>query len=87
MIEVLRYLATFCCDIAELAEFFCGIAVFRTSPPPPSLPFGQGPITNHYSSSKGEGVEDFWMITRFSGGTGGRSVVAYRIYWGTIKDL
>lgn len=46
MIEVLRYLATFCCDIAVLAEFFCGIAVFRTSPPPQS-PLWLG--TNHES--------------------------------------
>ena len=85
MIEVLRYLATFCCDIAVLAEFFCGIAVFRTSPPQSPLWLG----TNHESLFivEGQGVEDFWMITRFSGGTGGRSVVAYRIYWGTIKDL
>lgn len=85
MIEVLRYLATFCCDIAVLAEFFCGIAVFRTSPPVSPLVRDQSRM--HYSSSKGKGVVDFWMITRFSGGTGGRSVVAYRIYWGTVKDL
>lgn len=45
MIEVLRYLATFCCDIAALAEFF---VVLRCSePPPPKSPLWLG--TNHES--------------------------------------